>query len=398
VQVLTGESPTEARRQVRIGELLGESDAARPADESVKTEDDATELPWQHSVTSAINTGDIIPELGDLILHTLDDVSESCPLADRRAAAAELIAYVKRNADFEGEASAVTGTLREDLQRRAKQVRDRIDADGVADRFEHRYQKRSLKTWRDRDGMLNLHAVADDEAGVFLTQMFDLALSPRRGGPRFTSREDATWASAMVDDPRSNEQLAFDAFMQIVRDGTGCDESTVFRGERPGVRIVTVIDTGVMSSSVGTLEGSPDAVPAHLISATTCDCGIVPITADSTGRTLNLGRTQRSFSAAQRVVLRARDGGCLWPGCECPAWQAEAHHNNEWEADHGRTDIADGVLLCRFHHLNLHNNNWRIRRRGTQYELVPPPQPGVVRAPIPLPSKSTTWERVRSSA
>ncbi|WP_243061818.1 HNH endonuclease signature motif containing protein [Humibacter sp. RRB41] len=403
VQVLTGESPTEARRQVRIGELLGEADAVPPASESSTPLRDAPVLPWQHPVTTAINSGEISPELGHLIVRTLDDVSESCPVEDRRAAASELVEYATREPGSGNATDTVAGMPRDDLQRRARLVRDRIDAHGVADRFERRYQKRSLKTWRDADGSLNLLAVADDESGVFLTQLFDLALSPRRGGPRFMSSEDRAWENALSEDPRSNTQLMFDTFIQVVRDGAGCDESSVFRGKRPGVRVITVVDTvgvdGVHDDEHdGVLEGSADAVPAAFIQATACDCGIVPITVDRSGRALNLGRTQRTFSAAQRVVLAARDGGCLWPGCEIPAWQTEAHHNNEWEADHGRTDIADGVLLCKFHHLNLHNNRWRIRRRGTEYELVPPPVPGAVRRPIPLRPKSTTWERVRSSA
>ncbi|MGN6204967.1 MAG: HNH endonuclease signature motif containing protein, partial [Humibacter sp.] len=111
------------------------------------------------------------------------------------------------------------------------------------------------------------------------------------------------------------------------------------------------------------------------------------------GRALNLGRTRRLFSPAQRVILRARDGGCLWPGCDRPPWQTEAHHIDNYAEHHGRTDIADGVSLCKFHHLNLHNNHWHIRRHGTHYELIPPTEMNL--PPIPLHPKSTTWEQVR---
>ena len=130
-----------------------------------------------------------------------------------------------------------------------------------------------------------------------------------------------------------------------------------------------------------------------MVEATICTDGVVPITVDRSGRALNLGRTRRLFNPAQRIVLRARDGGCLWPGCDRPPWQTEAHHINNYEAEHGRTDIADGVSLCKFHHLNLHNNHWRITRHGTNYELIPPPEMNL--APIPLHPKSSTWEHIQ---
>jgi hypothetical protein len=402
VQVLTGESPSEARRQIRVGELLGEAAGAEtpgtetPGRDSTRTSTstecgaESREVPWQHPVTTAINTGALSPEIAHLIIRTLEDVSATCPDHVRRQAAAELVEYATAMRGRAETESGGVGILRDDVHRRARQVRDRIDVDGVEDRFNRRYEKRSLKTWRDTDGALNFHGIADDEAGVFLTQMFDLALSPRRGGPRFTSKDDTSWADAMLDDPRTNQQLMFDTFMQVVRMGAACDEKTVFRAERPGVRVVTVVDAvvdaeaGEVASGLttGVLEGSDDAVPATFVGATACDRGTVPITVDRDGRALNLGRTQRTFSPAQRVVLRARDGGCLWPGCDRPAWQTEAHHINEWDADHGRTDVADGVLLCRFHHLNLHARHWRIRRRGTEYELVPPPPTGLNHAAL----------------
>lgn len=427
VQSLTGESKGEAARQVRVGELIGETEAAERAARSGTTsggadtdtgrnaESDAdagvpaTVLPWQHPVTDAITAGAVSAESGHLIVRILEGVSASCPTEVRRAAAAELVAFACGHAD---EGILGRGILRDDLLRHARQVRDRIDVDGIEERYTQRYERRSLKTWRDSDGALNLHAVCDDESGVFLTQMLDLALSPRRGGPRFVSKEDAEWAQRMLDDPRSNEQLSFDTFMDIVRVGAGCDENTTFRTDRPGVRMITVVDScsevdGVDEAPIGQLEGSAFALPRGVVTTRACTDGVLPLTVDRSGRALNLGRTKRHFSAAQRIVLRARDGGCLWPGCDRPAWQAEAHHINEWEADNGRTDIADGVLLCRFHHLNLHNNGWRIRRRGTRYELIPPPGRGAGPArdedlgrprdhePIPLHPKSSTWERVR---
>lgn len=404
VQSLTGESKGEASRQVKIGELMGETVAAerlvetrRPstAEGGTDAPEDPREssspgpsavLPWQHAVTTAIANGTCSAETGQVIIRTLAQVTDSCPDHERRNAAEHLVAIATSE-----------GTTLDEVAREARCTRDRIDVEGIEERFTQRYEKRSLKTWHDHDGSLNVHAVCDDESGVFVTQLIDLAMSPRRGGPRFTRPDDISWSKEMTADPRTGEQLAFDTVIDVLRAGATCDDSTVFRTDRPAIRVITVVDaesSGFESldhASCGHLEGADSAVPASFVRARECECGMVPITVDRDGRALNLGHSRRLFSSAQRVVLRARDGGCLWPRCDKPAWQTEAHHINP-VAKGGRTDVADGVLLCAFHHLNLHNYGWRISRTGTNYFLHPPivvgrPMPPV----IPLRSKSEAW-------
>ncbi|HWD61401.1 MAG TPA: hypothetical protein VG369_02805, partial [Humibacter sp.] len=178
VQSLTGESKGEAARQVKVGELLGEAaaieslagaarvdergDNARDRPGEDRDHDDPPlplpidALPWQHPVTRAINDGTISAGAGHLVVRILEGVTDACPDAARRAACEELIAFAS------GSHSSTSGNgtaLREDLLRRARQVRDAIDADGIAERYERRFEKRSLKTWHDSDGALNVHVV-----------------------------------------------------------------------------------------------------------------------------------------------------------------------------------------------------------------------------------------------
>jgi len=88
------------------------------------------------------------------------------------------------------------------------------------------------------------------------------------------------------------------------------------------------------------------------------------VTADACGNPLDVGREARLFTPRQRIALAIRDGGCMWRGCERPPSYCEAHHIDEWNRDRGRTDIDRGILLCRFHHMNLHHSGWRITREG----------------------------------
>jgi hypothetical protein len=117
--------------------------------------------------------------------------------------------------------------------------------------------------------------------------------------------------------------------------------------------------------------------------------GYTGIAFDDDGQCINVGRDQRLFTPRQRTGLAARDGGCRWPGCTRPASWCEAHHIDHWSADHGHTDIADGILLCRAHHLLLHDGHWRIVRTDGNYWLIPPLTVDTAQTPIPMPSKSS---------
>jgi hypothetical protein len=120
------------------------------------------------------------------------------------------------------------------------------------------------------------------------------------------------------------------------------------------------------------IQDTGEAVTIGTVRREICTGGTVPVVLDDDGQCVNVGREQRLFTARQRTGLGVRDGGCIWPGCDRPPSWTEAHHINQWKRDHGKTDIADGVLLCKHHHLLLHNNGWDIARTGGRYTLIPP--------------------------
>jgi hypothetical protein len=156
----------------------------------------------------------------------------------------------------------------------------------------------------------------------------------------------------------------------------------------------------------GRIEGISTPVSVETIERIACEAGTVPIAFDDNGQSLNLGREQRTFSSRQRIALAARDGGCMFGDCDRPPSWCEAHHIRHWHRDHGRTDVADGILLCRHHHMLVHNNGWEIERRpkrGTRasaeaiYWLIPPATVDPERMPRPMPSKSAALRDLRAS-
>ncbi|WP_262406052.1 hypothetical protein [Protaetiibacter sp. SSC-01] len=55
------------------------------------------------------------------------------------------------------------------------------------------------------------------------------------------------------------------------------------------------------------------------------------------------------------------------------------------------------MLLCRFCHLTVHNNGWRIRRERGDYLLEAPDDAGTLRR-TPLPTRSPAHARLRATA
>ena len=127
-------------------------------------------------------------------------------------------------------------------------------------------------------------------------------------------------------------------------------------------------------------------VPGSVLERALCTTGATEVTVDTHGNPLNVGRESRLFTTKQRLALAIRDGGCLWPGCDRPPAYCEAHHCDPWSHG-GHTDCTTGVLLCRFHHLNLHNTGRRITRTPHGGFALHPP-PGSSGDPVSLQSKS----------
>lgn len=315
----------------------------------------------------------------------------------------------------------------EDLRAAARIARDRFDPVGVALRFDERFQARSFRMWTDERGQRHGRIVFDDDAGAWADAIMNSALRPRRG-PRFAESGATARAKDNRDDgrgqgdgqasenpasdgreqpgvdDRSNEQLQYDTLLAILRTGANADPQSAFGDRQPGVRIV--VESAAVDPAdergmrrvigVGHLEDGGASLPGGVIEKYLCDAGSVTVGLDAFRRPLDVGRDQRLFTRKQRIAIVVRDGGCMWPSCTAPPAHCELHHINHWCKDHGRTDVDDGVPLCRNCHLRLHNQGWHIRRERDPvsgfdaYWLHPPPNAVTEETgtPVRLESKS----------
>ncbi len=358
VQTITGASAPTARRLISVGGLV-----ATPAH------------PWLQPVVEAVSSGRLSSEALMAIEAGLGSPSDSVPASALREAAVTL---------------ATLPLSVELLGARARELRADLDAAGVALREEQLRERRFLRLMPQPDGMTRLAGLLDPESAAIVGAAIDAATSPRRGGPRFVDPDEVAAAAALVDDSRSTEQIALDALVQLVDTAV---RTTVLPGRRPDVRVLVTQADLDRRAGVGFIEGQSAVVSIETVERHACDGGLVPILFTDDAEALNLGRSQRLHSAKQRVAIAARDGGCLAPDCDRPPSWCEVHHIHEFGRG-GATDLADGVLLCRHHHMLVHNNHWRVTRRGGRYWFVPPPEIDAQQQPIELPSKSAAVRRM----
>ena len=91
-----------------------------------------------------------------------------------------------------------------------------------------------------------------------------------------------------------------------------------------------------------------------------CDCCVTEIEEDRYGEVLNIGRRSRTIPPAMRRALKARDGGCRFPGCTNHKF-VDGHHIKHWSKG-GETSLDNLVLLCRHHHHLVHEGGFDCRK------------------------------------
>ena len=235
-----------------------------------------------------------------------------------------------------------------------KYEQERSEDDGVS-RLEHQKSRRYAKIRTDlNDGMTVLYGRFDPLTGALL----ETALSQKM---------NELWRE---EDPRARRtpgQRMADALAGLVTREDTDEENSSPRGPR----LLLIADYDVVSRELrnGRLgDGTP--IPVEKIRDLACQSDILPGIFRGVSQPLDLGRSRRTASAAQRTALIARDKACV--GCGATSNWCQAHHIVPW-AIQGNTDLDDMCLLCSRCHHKVHDDQWVVRRSPTgKYSLRPP--------------------------
>ncbi|WP_162940144.1 HNH endonuclease signature motif containing protein [Gryllotalpicola protaetiae] len=312
----------------------------------------------------------------------------------------------------------------EGLARAAKRMRASLDTHTAAQEAQQRYAQRSFRRFIRHSGMVHYDIDLDPESDARFYGPVKQLLSPRFGGPRFTAEDDIAAAKTLEDDPRSNEQLAADTVIDLIQRAVTTDTGDLFKTHEPHVTIaVTTTELrkaraaqDVLSKhhagdhtscpgpafgltcdgpdqGIAFLDGRDEAITATDALRMICDRGYTPLFFDETGQTIDLGKDQRYFTRTQRRAITKRDGGCMYPGCDRPPEDSEYHHINPWalHPSHRKSEVRDGILLCRRHHKLIHDFVAHVERQRGDYWLHWPGKP-----PQQLHTKSGVQALIRA--
>jgi hypothetical protein len=111
--------------------------------------------------------------------------------------------------------------------------------------------------------------------------------------------------------------------------------------------------------SAATLNGA--TITPNTARMLACDAGIIPAVLGGTSEILDLGRSTRTWTTAQRRAAALRDQGCVFPLCQTGLEHCHLHHLHHW-ANGGPTNHDLSAYLCHFHHWLVHHTTWTITR------------------------------------
>ncbi|EON23111.1 MULTISPECIES: HNH endonuclease signature motif containing protein [Nocardioides] len=109
-------------------------------------------------------------------------------------------------------------------------------------------------------------------------------------------------------------------------------------------------------SGIATLD-TGDTITASQARRLACQAKILPAVLGGKSEVLDLGRSRRLHSAAQRKALRIQQSQCQADGCSVPAAWCETHHPHAWSTG-GKTDLDNAALLCCHHHHRAHDTRY----------------------------------------
>ena len=123
--------------------------------------------------------------------------------------------------------------------------------------------------------------------------------------------------------------------------------------------------TGAEEEGSATIEGV-GPISGEILRRLACDGTHTVSLEGPNGTILDQFPSKRSPTAAQRIEIARRDGGCRFPGCGY-GLITNVHHLRHW-INGGPTVLSNLITLCPAHHSRVHELGWKMH--GDANELV----------------------------
>jgi len=227
--------------------------------------------------------------------------------------------------------------------RRAKKLQDVEFANEL-------HTKREVTYYYDHDGCLVMKARIPADQGELIVKALEMAME---------EHDDVcpkgTWSAVTSEEREPIAARRADALCEMAETYMNNSENSGSTADRYQV----VVHVGGHATREAHLENGPH-VSAVTSKRIACDCSATVISEDETGEPLSIGRRSRTILPPTRRALKARDGGCRFPGCTNHKF-VDGHHIEHW-ANGGETSLGNLVLLCRHHHHLVHEGGFDCNR------------------------------------
>jgi hypothetical protein len=318
---------------------------------------------------AALDEGALSTEHAQVIARTAEQLPPGLDEAERGAIEASLVSVAKRV-----DPVALRRKARRALEA-AKRDQAEVDAheDAVLRSEEEQALAKTRLTLHDnQDGTVSGHFTVPTLAGQILKKVIQQIASPRRFAQRAARQAktdaaavgadltlaetvEATWAAFRAEDLDWSQKYGR-AFVELL-EHLPTDHLT----GKVNATVLVTLDHDTLKASLGAahLDTGHD-LSASEARRLACGAGIVPAVLDGQSQVLDLGRSQRFFTEAQRVALALAYDTCAADDCDRPYAWTEHHHEDPWSTG-GPTDLDMAVPLCGHHHRRIHDPGYQHR-------------------------------------
>lgn len=353
----TGGSRAEGRRLVEAGKESASTTPHNRLDLSPSedgkergTEPDLEDKPGSprlKHLRAALQAGELSIEASHIITSMLNRTEE---VADRSL-------WVEAERRLVDRAPSLT---LEHLTTMARQLEAQLDTRSVRKAEELLKQDRYLTMTEDRGGAISIRGRLDPETAAPIKAAVDALVAAALHRTRGQDPKRA--------DRRQPAQMRADALAAICRHALGCKQASPTLTKTTVVVRVTLEDLQA-GNGFAEIDGLSHPISIQTARRMGADAGIIPIVLGGKGEVLDVGRKTRPYSAAQRLAIGERDGGCAW--CGAPPSFTEGHHITWW-CNGGKTDLDNCLLLCVSCHHRIHNDDWDITIKKGDIWFTPP--------------------------
>jgi hypothetical protein len=317
-------SPGEARARVRAAQNMGPRHGLT-----------GEELQPIYAVVAAAQAeGAISPAHARVVMNAVETLPDAVRAEQEDKVESDLVRYARQ---FDPVA----------LAKAARRISAILDPDGLLKDVDYRRRMRHLDFHRRPDGSAHVEGELDVECAEVLATVLNCLSAPKPA-------QDGT------ADPRTAGQRRHDALLDGLKMVLRARLMPTTAGVTTTVVVIADPDTLTTGTGLAT-TGTGALIPAaEACRWAGCDSRFYAALIDKAKIPIAYSTSQRLFSESQRIAMIARDRGCSFPGCDAPPAFTEAHHVTDYSIT-GSTTVADGCLLCGYHHREFHRTGWTCR-------------------------------------